>query len=110
MKPKMNDLMERSLLLSQEFDRYVLEHPRFAERIPYDAEVVLLPAYDKELRGYNLRNAALDDEPGRLLVHIEIDRLRPRRSEIVKPRLKTIKELPVNGKRHRRKKTAFANA
>lgn len=107
---KANELCERSLDLGLEFSRYVLEHPRFAERIPCGAQVVLLPSYDKELREYNLRNAAINREPGRPVVHIEIARLRPRRSQIVKPRLKTPKEAATNGKPPRRKKAELVHA
>ena len=110
MKAMANDLEFRSLVLSQEFSRYVLEHPSFAERIPYGAEVVLLPTYDRELRAYNLRNAAINREPGRSFVHIEIDRLRPRRSLIVKPKLKNATAFPVNGKSQRRRKSELVNA
>lgn len=110
MKTKSNDLALRSLVLSQEFSRYVLEHPRFAERIPYGAEVALLPAYDRELREYNLRNAAINNEPGRPIVYIEINRLRPRRSLIVKPKFKNAANFSVNGKRQRREKAVLAHA
>jgi hypothetical protein len=110
MKTKMDELWFRALTLSQEFDRYVLEHPGFAERIPFGAEVVLLPTYDKELREYNLRNGAINNEPGRPIIHIEIDRLRPQRSQIIKPRLKIVKEISVDGKPKRRKKTELVNA
>lgn len=98
------------MVLSQEFDRYVLEHPRFAERIPFGAEVVLLPTYDRELREYNLRNATLDNESSHPIVYIEISQLRPRRSLIVKPKLKKEADFSVNGKRQRRKKAVLANA
>lgn len=110
MKTKMNELWYRALTLSQEFDRYVLEHPRFAERIPFGAEVVLLPTYDKELREYNLRNGTINNEPGRPIVHIEIGRLRPRRSQIIKPKLKIVKEISVDGKSKRHKKAKLAHA
>jgi len=96
--------------LVHEFSRYVLEHPRFAERIPYGAQVVILPSYDKELREYNLRNAAINREPGRPVVHVEIGRLRPRRSQIVKPRMKTLKEISTNGKPSRQRKAKLTHA
>jgi hypothetical protein len=110
MKTKWNDLQLRSLVLSQEFSRYILEHPNFAERIPYGAEVVLLPTYDRELRDYNLRNGVVNNEPGLPIVYIEINRLRPRRSLIVKPKLKNAPKFSVNGKPQRRKKTLLVNA
>lgn len=106
----MNELSQRSLDLALEFDRYTLEHPRFAERIPHGAEVVLLPAYDKELREYNLHNATINTEPERPIVHVEIARLRPRRSLIVRPRMKMPKKLSVHEKQLRIKKTAKVHA
>lgn len=33
---------KRNSLLGMEFDRYVREHPEFAERIPKNAQVILL--------------------------------------------------------------------
>jgi hypothetical protein len=110
MKVKKNELWRESLALIHEFERYIHEHPRFAERIPYGAEVVLLPTYDKELREYNLRNSQINVEPGRPVVHIEIERLRPRRSQIVKPRLKTLKEASTKGKPLQHKKAKLAHA
>jgi hypothetical protein len=99
----------RSLTLIHEFEQYILDHPRFAERIPYGAQVVLLPTYDKELREYNLRNAKINREEGRPIVYIEIDRLRPRRSQIVRPRLKIDKSSLSHNGRQRRKKAIASN-
>ncbi len=110
MKTEWDATSLRSLDLIHEFEQYIIEHPRFAERIPYGAQVVLLPTYDKGLREYNLRNAKINAEPGRPVVHIEFDRLRPRRSQIVKPRLKTLKEASTNGKPSRHKKAKLTHA
>ncbi|MEW6246568.1 MAG: DUF5647 family protein [Nitrospirota bacterium] len=38
----MNVLEKRNSLLGLEFDRYVREHPEFLEKIPQNAQVVLL--------------------------------------------------------------------
>jgi hypothetical protein len=102
----MDELSQRSLDLCIEFSRYTLEHPRFAEKIPHGAQVVLLPKYDKELREYNLRNAKINAEPECPVVHIEISQLRPRRSLIVRPQLKVTKQPSANGKQTRKKRTA----
>lgn len=109
MKVKKNELWQESLALIHEFERYIHEHPRFAERIPFGAEVVLLPTYDQELREYNLRNANINAEPDRPVVHIEIDRLRPRQSQIVRPRLKIDKSSLSNNGRQRRKRAIASN-
>lgn len=109
MKAKKNELWLKSLVLGQEFDRYVLEHPSFAERIPHGAEVVLLPNYDQELREYNLRNSKVNTEPGRPIVHIEIGRLRPRHSQIVRPKMKVLSKAgPANAKQRLKKSSLSA--
>jgi len=85
------EIVEKNLTLSFEFSLYLAEHPDFASRIPPNARVVLLPKYDPELAQIN-RSAAesgqeLDDEPGRPVVHIEVEKLLPARSRLVSPRL-----------------------
>jgi len=109
MKTEWDVMSLQSLDLIHEFEQYIIEHPRFAERIPHGAQVVLLPTYDRELREYNLRNAKINAEPGRPVVHIEIERLRPRRSLIVGPRMKTDQSLLSNNGRPRRKRAVAAN-
>ena len=47
---KMNEgkkLIERNIELSAEFSRYLFEHPEIEEQIPMDAEIILLPEFDK---------------------------------------------------------------
>ena len=44
----------RNMLLGFEFDKYLIEHPAFAKRIPHGATIILLPERDKELYRKNL--------------------------------------------------------
>ena len=44
------EIFSKNLILTTEFDRYILEHPEFAEKIPGNAQIVLLPDDDPELR------------------------------------------------------------
>ena len=37
------EFFERNLVLTTEFDRYLLDHPEVAEHVPSNAQVVLLP-------------------------------------------------------------------
>lgn len=90
-----NRAFVKNLELSTEFDRYVLEHPAFAEKIPLDGLVVLLPKYDRELRNYNLRVAEKHREPGQPVVYVEIDGIKPQKSRLVRPKMKATE----NGKR-----------
>lgn len=90
-----NRAFVKNLELSTEFDRYVLEHPDFADKIPLDALVVLLPKYDKELCDYNLKVAKKNREPGQAVVYVQIDGMKPQKSRLVRPKMKAVE----NGKR-----------
>lgn len=87
----MTELQRLNSLLGTEFDRYVLEHPSFAARIPAGAEIVL------QLRGHPRFNAwarsliRRNHERGRPVLLVTIDRLRSPRSRLVSPRLRQIR-------------------
>ena len=74
-----------------EFTRYLTEHPDFAERIPPDAEVVLLDARDPEFSREALRRAnrrsKTEDMPDRPVVFVEVGKLKPVRSRLSRPRI-----------------------
>jgi len=83
--------------LFTEFNRYVIEHPKFAQRIPDDALVVLLDKSDPEFNRENLRRVEQyhrhDDAPARPVIYIQADRLAPIKSRLRNPRMMT--RLPV---------------
>ena len=41
-------ILEKNSMLVREFDKYILEHPEFADRIPDDALVVIQLEGDEE--------------------------------------------------------------
>ena len=86
---KENDVFIKNLVLSNEFSRYVLEHPAFGKKIPKNAQVVLLPDDDPELAQINLRLAEKQREKGQPQVHVRFKGLAPARSRLVKPEIKT---------------------
>jgi hypothetical protein len=88
------EAVNKNLDLSFEFDCYLFGHPKFAEQIPDNALVVLLPKFDKELREYNLRVAKKNQEPNQPVVMVDIESLRPQRSRLVRPRLKVAATIP----------------
>jgi len=96
------DAVNKNLDLSFEFDRYLFEHPGFAEKIPNNAVVVLLPEYDPKLRQYNLDVAKKNREPEQPLVLVEIASLRPQKSRLVRPKLTVENDLTPIGARGRR--------
>ena len=79
--------------LFAEFNRYVVEHPEFAQRIPDDALVVLLDKSDPDFNRENLRRVEQyrkhDDTPERPVIYIQADHLAPLRSRLRNPRMMT---------------------
>ena len=47
---KEKEMIERNVELSAEFSRYLFEHPEIEENIPMEAEIILLPEFDQELK------------------------------------------------------------
>jgi hypothetical protein len=84
-------IIEKNITLAFEFERYLLDHPEMLERIPDEAEVVLLPKDDPELYRVNLEEARRKQRKvTHRVVLIEIDALTPPRSRLVNPQLATI--------------------
>ena len=50
-----NRFVDKNTMLVREFDRYVLEHPEFAENIPDNALVVMQIEGDEEFNGWARR-------------------------------------------------------
>lgn len=75
------EIFSRNVTLSTEFNKYLLEHPEFAEQIPDEAVVVLLPADDPDLCEENIRiveeSKRIDDVPNRPVVYVRIESLAP---------------------------------
>jgi len=82
-----DELVAKNLILTTELDRYVLEHPEFAEQIPPNAQVVLLPEDDPELSKRNLEISRAQREPGQPVVYVRIEKVLPPLSRLVNPRI-----------------------
>ncbi len=79
--------IEKNMMLVREFDRYILEHPRYAEKLPDNALVVMQLEGDKEFNRWAkkvARGAAEKDTP---VVYVTVTSLKPVRSRIEKLRL-----------------------
>jgi hypothetical protein len=88
----MNGLFEEKYdELFTEFNRYVVEHPEFAKRIPRDALVVLLDKRDPVFNRENLHRVKSylkhDDHPHRPVVYVQVGRLAPAKSRLRNLRL-----------------------
>jgi hypothetical protein len=76
------ELVGRNLDLIFEFEKYVLEHPEFAERIPQEAIISLQVEGDEEFNRWSRGLARSQARAGQPLVYIRVKRLGPVRSRI----------------------------
>ncbi len=75
---KEKEMTERNIELSAEFSRYLFEHPEIETKLPLDAEIVLLPEFDKELKRFNLQLGKNIEADGGRVVYILIRNIRPK--------------------------------
>jgi len=72
------EMIEKNIELSAEFSRYLFEHPEMETKIPVDAEIILLPEFDLELKEFNLKlGETIEAESGRV-VYVVIKSIRPK--------------------------------
>ena len=82
-----NVLEKKHTTLMTEFDRYVMEHPKFAAKIPHNAQVVLQIEGDKHYNIWSRNLAEKQREPEQPVVYVCVQGLRPARSRIIRPTL-----------------------
>lgn len=76
------EIFSKNLILSTEFDRYILEHPEITEKIPSNAQIVFLPEDDPELCRINLKIAERQREEGQQVVYVHIGSISPHISRL----------------------------
>ncbi len=74
-------------MLVREFDRYILEHPEFAEKIPDNALVVMQIVGDQEFNEWAGRTGQSVAEKDNPIVYVTVTELKPVRSRIEKLKL-----------------------
>jgi hypothetical protein len=72
-------------ILGFEFDRYVLEHPEFAEKIPPDSIVVLQLKGEDAFNKWARNIAELHRDKNEPVLYVQISGLRPPRSRLIRP-------------------------
>jgi hypothetical protein len=82
-----DSFVDKNTMLVREFDRYVLEYPEFAEKIPDNALVVMQIAGDDEFNGWARRTAQDMAEKDNPIVYVTVTELKPVRSRIEKLKL-----------------------
>lgn len=74
--------VEKNSMLVKEFDRYTLEHPEFADKIPNNALVVMQLEGDEEFNNWARETAQSVAEKDTPVVYVTIIELKPVRSRI----------------------------
>lgn len=72
--------------LFTEFNRYLAEHPAFAEKIPQGAEVILLDQRDQQYNNYAL-SGLRDSASKQPVVFVDVGTLAPVRSRLRNPKV-----------------------
>jgi len=87
---KNKGFIEKNSMLVKEFDRYIIEHPDFAEKIPDNALVVMQVKDDEEFNQWAKETASKVSEKEQAIVYATITELKPVRSRIEKLILETV--------------------
>lgn len=86
----MNAFEQKNTELIKEFNRYVREHPKFAEQIPNDAIIIMQLEEDEEFNAWARQLAESRRPEGRPIVFVKIKKLKPVRSRIEKLELEKV--------------------
>jgi len=82
----MIDVLEKKHgILVTEFDRYVVEHPEFAEKIPQNAQIVLQVEGDDEYNRWSRELADRQKEQGQAVIYVKVKGLKPVKSRLIEP-------------------------
>lgn len=73
---------EKNSMLVREFDKYILEHPKFAEKIPDNALVVMQIKGDDEFNNWARSVAKTAVEETGQIVFVTVTEMKPVRSRI----------------------------
>ena len=84
--------LEKNSMLVKEFDRYILEHPEFADQFPNNALVVMQIDGDEEFNDWARETAHRAAEKDTPIVYVTVTELKPTavRSRIEKLKLELV--------------------
>jgi len=78
----MNIAERKNTELIKELNRYIREHPEFADSIPNNATVIMQLDGDTEFNKWSLELAKRHTEKGRPLIYVKVRKMKPIRSRI----------------------------
>jgi len=76
------EMVDRNLDLTFEFEKYILEHPEYSERIPQEATISMQIEGNEEFNRWSRELAQSQAEAGQPIVYVRIKRLGAIRSRI----------------------------
>jgi len=79
--------VEKNSMLVREFDRYILEHPEFTDKLPDNALIVMQIEGDDEFNKWAKETGQSASEKDTPIVYVTITELKPVRSRIKKLKL-----------------------
>lgn len=82
-----NRFTNKNTMLVREFDRYILEYPEFADKIPDNALVVMQIDGDEEFNEWARKTGKSVAEKDNTIVYVTVTELKPVRSRIEKLKL-----------------------
>lgn len=87
---KLKEMVDRNLDLIFEFEKYILEHPEYAKRIPQEATIFMQLEGDEEFNRWARETAREQAEEGQRVVYVTITKLGPVHSRIEELKLETV--------------------
>jgi len=84
----MNIMERKNTDLIKEFNRYIREHPYFADNIPNNAVLIMQLEGDVEFNKWSLRLGKSHAENSQSVIYVRIKRIKPIRSRIEELELK----------------------
>ena len=82
--------VDKNTMLVREFDRYILEHPEFADKLPDNALVVMQIEEDDEFNKWAKETGRSVAEKDNSIVYVKVTDLKPVRSRIEKLQLEMV--------------------
>ena len=82
--------VEKNTILVREFDRYILEYPEFANKLPDNALVVMQIDGDEEFNKWAKETGQGVAEKDNPIVYVTVTELKPVRSRIEKLHLQMV--------------------
>ena len=76
--------LEKNVMLVKEFDKYILEYPDFAEKIPDDVLIVMQMEGEKEFNQWAIKTAKQVVDKNMKIVCVKVTELKSVRSRIEK--------------------------